>query len=100
MLTYTLRLPAERHKQTKVLSFVLKCFSLENSFERERSTLGMVIQRRFVVIFISIWIPHVHAQYDEAIRMLMEYYNKPSLMTNSKAMLMVLLSEGYRVERR
>ena len=41
----------------------------------------------------------VHAQYDEAIRMLMEYYNKPSLDDHSKAMLTYTLSEGT-VERR
>ena len=37
----------------------------------------------------------VHAQYEEAIRMLMEYYNKPSLDDHSKAMLTYILSEGY-----
>ena len=40
----------------------------------------------------------VHAQYDEAIRMLMEYYNKPSLDDHSKAMLTYTLSEGYRLK--
>ena len=40
----------------------------------------------------------VHAQYDEAIRMLMEYYNKPSLDDHSKAMLTSTLSEGYRLK--
>ena len=40
----------------------------------------------------------VHAQYDEAIRMLMEYYNKPSLGDHSKAMLTYTLSEGYRLK--
>ena len=40
----------------------------------------------------------VHAQYDEAIRMLMEYYNKPSLDDYSKAMLTYTLSEGYRLK--
>lgn len=40
----------------------------------------------------------VHAQYDEAIRMLMEYYNKPSLDAHSKAMLTYTLSEGYRLK--
>lgn len=40
----------------------------------------------------------VHAQYDEAIRMLMEYYNKPSLYDHSKAMLTYTLSEGYRLK--
>ena len=40
----------------------------------------------------------VHAQYDEAIRMLMEYYNKPSLDDHSKAMLTNTLSEGYRLK--
>lgn len=40
----------------------------------------------------------VHAQYDEAIRMLMEYYNKPSLDGHSKAMLTYTLSEGYRLK--
>ena len=40
----------------------------------------------------------VHAQYDEAIRMLMEYYNKPSLDDHSKAMLTYALSEGYRLK--
>lgn len=32
----------------------------------------------------------VHAQYDEAIRMLMEYYNKPSLDDHSKQCLLIL----------
>ena len=40
----------------------------------------------------------VHAQYDEAIRMLMEYYNKPSLDDHSEAMLTYTLSEGYRLK--
>lgn len=40
----------------------------------------------------------VHAQYDEAIRMLMEYYNKLSLDDHSKAMLTYTLSEGYRLK--
>lgn len=40
----------------------------------------------------------VHAQYDEAIRMLMEYYNKPSLDDHSKAMLTYTISEGYRLK--
>lgn len=40
----------------------------------------------------------VHAQYDEAIRMLMEYYNKPSLDDHSKAMLTYTFSEGYRLK--
>ena len=40
----------------------------------------------------------VHAQYDEAIRMLMEYYNKPSLDDHSKAYLYSL--RGLPVERR
>ena len=40
----------------------------------------------------------VHAQYDEAIRMLMEYYNKHSLDDHSKAMLTYTLSEGYRLK--
>ena len=40
----------------------------------------------------------VHAQYDEAIRMLMEYYNKPSLDDHSKAMLTYTLFEGYRLK--
>lgn len=40
----------------------------------------------------------VHAQYDEAIRMLMEYYNKPFLDDHSKAMLTYTLSEGYRLK--
>ena len=40
----------------------------------------------------------VHAQYDEAIRMLMEYYNKPSLDDHSKAMPTYTLSEGYRLK--
>lgn len=40
----------------------------------------------------------VYAQYDEAIRMLMEYYNKPSLDNHSKAMLTYTLSEGYRLK--
>ena len=40
----------------------------------------------------------VHAQYDEAIRMLMEYYNKPSLDDHSKARLTYTLSEGYRLK--
>ena len=40
----------------------------------------------------------VHAQYDEAIRMLMEYYNKPSLDDHSKAMLTYTLPEGYRLK--
>ena len=40
----------------------------------------------------------VHAQYDEAIRMLMEYYNKPSLDDHSQAMLTSTLSEGYRLK--
>ena len=40
----------------------------------------------------------VRCQYDEAIRMLMEYYNKPSLDDHSKAMLTYTLSEGYRLK--
>ena len=40
----------------------------------------------------------VHAQYDEAIRMLMKYYNKSSLDDHSKAMLTYTLSEGYRLK--
>ena len=40
----------------------------------------------------------VHAQYDEAIRMLMEYYNKPSLDDQSKAMRTYTRSEGYRLK--
>ena len=40
----------------------------------------------------------VHAQYDEAIRMLMEYYNKASLDDHSRAMLTYTLSEGYRLK--
>lgn len=40
----------------------------------------------------------VHAQYDEAIRMLMEYYDKPSLDDHSKAMLTYTISEGYRLK--
>ena len=40
----------------------------------------------------------VHAQYDEAIRMLMEYYNKSSLDDHSEAMLTYTLSEGYRLK--
>ena len=40
----------------------------------------------------------VHAQYDEAIRMLMEYYNYPSLDDHSKTMRTYTLSEGYRLK--
>ena len=40
----------------------------------------------------------VHAQYDEAIRMLMDYYGRPSMDEHSKAMITYTLSEGYRLK--
>lgn len=40
----------------------------------------------------------VHAQYDEAIRMLMDYYRRPSMDEHSKAMITYTLSEGYRLK--
>ena len=40
----------------------------------------------------------VHAQYDEAIRMMMDYYGRPSMDEHSKAMITYTLSEGYRLK--
>ena len=40
----------------------------------------------------------VHARYDEAIDMLMEYYSKPSLDDHAQAMITYTISEGYRLK--
>ena len=40
----------------------------------------------------------VHARYDEAIDMLMEYYRKPSLDDHAQAMIAYTVSEGYRLK--
>ena len=40
----------------------------------------------------------VHARYDEAIDMLMEYYRKPSLDDHAQAMIAYTISEGYRLK--
>ena len=40
----------------------------------------------------------VHARYDEAIDMLMEYYRKPSLDNHAQAMIAYTISEGYRLK--
>jgi hypothetical protein len=40
----------------------------------------------------------VHAQYDEAIRMLAEYYGKPSLDEHAQAMITYTISEGCRLK--
>lgn len=40
----------------------------------------------------------VHARYDEAIGMLMEYYSKPSLDDHAQAMIAYTISEGYRLK--
>ena len=40
----------------------------------------------------------VHAQYDQAINMLMDFYGKPSLDNHAKAMLAYTLSEAYRLK--
>lgn len=40
----------------------------------------------------------VHAQYDEAISMLMKYYENPSVDEHSKAMITYTISEGYRLK--
>lgn len=40
----------------------------------------------------------VHAQYDQAITMLTDFYRKPSLDDHSKAMITYTLSEAYRLK--
>ena len=40
----------------------------------------------------------VHARYDEAIDMLMEYYRKPFLDDHAQAMIAYTISEGYRLK--
>ena len=40
----------------------------------------------------------VHARYDEAIDMLMEYYRKPSLDDHAQAIIAYTVSEGYRLK--